>query len=267
MHIEEFMSDRPKIGITMRLEIETGRFYLGRDYSEAIEAAGGDPVHIPLIPKQDYIRSLVADLDGVLLPGSDSDVDPKYFGEEPHLQLKRVIPERDETDRLVIAAADELSMPLLAICYGMQAVNVSRGGTLIQDIASQVDDPVKHEQGQPLSRLSHRITYENDWYLAEIADRSNADEGLRVNSHHHQAIGKLGRHLKAMACTHDGIVESFQDTRMDRFILGVQWHPELSWKFDTFSREIFETFVARCPHGSTNALAPVVNADIGEVAH
>src|SRR5436853_7068223 len=118
------MRKHPRIGITMRLEIETRRFYLGRDYSEAIEACGGVPVHLALIPKAEYIAEAMAGLDGILLPGSNTDVDPHYYGEEPHHKLGTVIPEKDETDRLVLAEAERLNMPLLAICYGMQALNV-----------------------------------------------------------------------------------------------------------------------------------------------
>src|SRR5213076_825847 len=97
-------SNRPLIGIPMRIELETDRFYLSRHYSEAVEAAGGTPVHISLIPQVDYIDSVVDRLDGVLLPGSDSDVDPLRFGKQPHPALGSVHPIKDETDLLIIAA-------------------------------------------------------------------------------------------------------------------------------------------------------------------
>src|SRR3982074_3840460 len=86
---------RPRIGITMRIELETNRFYLARDYSEAVEAAGGLPVHIPLIPRPEYISAVVSELDGVLLPGSNSDIDPQRYGQEPHPLLGVVHPEKD----------------------------------------------------------------------------------------------------------------------------------------------------------------------------
>src|SRR5688572_14107036 len=108
------MTYKPRIGLTMRLEVESGRFYLGRDYSEAVEAAGGLPIHISLIPNSDYIESVVAGLDGILLPGSDTDVDPARYGAEPHPKLKNVVPEKDETDMLVLAEAERLNLPLLA---------------------------------------------------------------------------------------------------------------------------------------------------------
>src|SRR2546421_3922052 len=106
------MDRRPCIGIMMRLEIETRRFYIGRDYSESIEAAGGVPVHISLIAKADYISAVLSDLDGIVLPGSNTDVDPRLYGEEPHHRLGVVIPEKDDTDRLVIAQAERLDLPI-----------------------------------------------------------------------------------------------------------------------------------------------------------
>src|SRR5829696_8401701 len=101
------MANRPLIGITMRLEMTTRRFYLGRDYSEAIYAAGGLPIHIPLIADQEHIEAIVSRLDGVLLPGCDSDPDPSLYGEDPHPSLGTVVPEKDATDLMVIAEAEK----------------------------------------------------------------------------------------------------------------------------------------------------------------
>ncbi|MGH9903620.1 MAG: gamma-glutamyl-gamma-aminobutyrate hydrolase family protein, partial [Pyrinomonadaceae bacterium] len=124
---------RPLIGITMRHELETERFYLARPYCEAVEAAGGVPVHVPLIPRAPFVAALMEELDGVLLPGSASDVDPLRYGREPHARLGSVHPLRDETDALVLEHVERRRVPLLAICFGMQVWNVERGGTLIQD--------------------------------------------------------------------------------------------------------------------------------------
>ena len=245
-NIEGFMVYRPRIGITMRLEIETNRFYLGRDYSEAIESYGGIPVHLALIPKADYIAEGMKGLDGILLPGSNTDVDPHYYGEEPHHKLGTVIPEKDETDRLVLEQVEASSLPMLAICYGMQALNVSRGGTLVQDIESHVTGSIKHEQGVPQSRNSHSIKIGETGILTNLSSGPDADGPFRVNTSHHQAIGKIGRNLIATAWAADGIVECIEDTRADRFVLGVQWHPELTKGFDRLSQKIFRHFVDVC---------------------
>src|SRR5829696_2052993 len=230
---------RPRIGITMRIEQTTNRFYLGRDYSEAVEAAGGLPVHISLIPNADYIDSVVANLDGIVLPGSDSDVDPLRYGQQPHPQLGPVQTIKDETDLLVIAAAERRRIPLFAICFGMQILNVSRGGSLIQDIRSQVPEAIKHEQGVPRNRPSHRIRLQESTRLSQIAGNLDAV----VNSHHHQAIESIGADLVATAWTTDGVIEAIEDPRPDRFVLAVQWHPELGWQNDGLSQRIFRTFV------------------------
>lgn len=240
----------------MRLEIETGRFYLGRDYSEAIEAAGGVPVHISLIPKPDYIADILADLDGILLPGSNTDVDPHYYGEEPHHKLGTVIPEKDETERLVIEEAERRNLPMLAICYGMQALNVVRGGTLIQDIESQLPGSIKHQQGMPATRDSHGLKIAAGSFFSELPAIRDAERPIRVNSSHHQAIGKVGKDLNAVAWSPDGVIEGLQDTRTGRFVVGVQWHPELSWANDRFSRGIFDMFISHCQKETSAGISP-----------
>lgn len=243
------MANRPRIGVTMRMDLETRLFYLGRDYSDALEAAGAIPVHIALIAKVDYIEEMLTGLDGILLPGSDSDVDPEYYGEQPHPKLGRVVPEKDQTDLMVLAEAERLNMSILGICFGMQSLNVSRGGSLIQDIAWQIDDPIKHEQGIPRERNSHSIRIEPGTLLDSMAGKGS--EKVKVNSHHHQAIKAVGRDLIATAWTNDGVIECIEDIRDNRFVLGVQWHPELSWGSDPLSKEIFDVFVENC--GKSNA--------------
>jgi len=252
------MTRRPLIGITMRLEIESRRFYLGRDYSEAIAASGGVPLHIGLIPDPEYISRALAVLDGVLLPGSNTDVDPYLYGREPIPQLGTVIPEKDLTDQLVLAEVERTNKPLLAICYGMQALNVFRGGTLIQDVQSQVEGSLKHEQGVPQARPSHRLRIGGESRLSQTHAVKTGKDDIRVNSSHHQAVEKIGRDLKAVAWTSDGIVECIEDTRAERFAIGVQWHPELMTNSDMLSLEIFELFVRECGDSRKGLLAESV---------
>lgn len=228
----------------MRLEHETRRFYLARDYSEAVEAAGATPVHIALLPKQEFITDVMSGLDGILLPGSDSDIDPAYYGEDPHPMLGRVVPEKDQTDLMVLAEAERLNLPVFAICFGMQSLNVSRGGSLKQDIESQVENAIKHQQGVPRERNSHKIKIAAGSILERAL--SVGSQTANVNSHHHQAIRNVGKDLEAIAWANDGVIEAIADTRVERFTLGVQWHPELSWATDELSGSLFEMFVKRC---------------------
>ena len=245
------MQHRPRIGIPMRIELATDRFYLSRHYSEAVEAAGGAPVHISLIPNFDYVDSVVDGLDGILLPGSDSDVDPLRYGQQPHPELGAVHTIKDETDLLVIESAERRQLPIFAICFGMQVLNVSRGGTLIQDIKSQVNDAIKHEQGVPRDRASHRIRLSEDTKLSNIAGRLDAV----VNSHHHQAIESIGANLIPTAWATDGIIEALEDPRPDRFVLAVQWRPELGWRDDGFSQRLFKSFVNQATDARLSNLA------------
>src|ERR1041385_2295075 len=233
------LKDRPRIGITMRLELETDRFYLGRHYSEAVEAAGGLPVHLPLIPSPEYIAAVMSEIDGLLLPGSDSDVDAARYGQEPHAELGFVVPEKDETDLLTLDQAERRGIPVFAICFGIQSLNVFRGGTLIQDIPSQLPQAIKHNQGAPRDRHSHRVRILDGSLLGQLAGGDSAP----VNSHHHQAIETVGRELVATAWAPDGLVEAVEDPRSDRFVLGVKWHPELAWERDVLSQALFNRFV------------------------
>lgn len=241
------LDERPRIGLTMRLELETDRFYLGRDYSEALACAGAVPLHIGLIPDADYIRAALKGLDGILLPGSDSDVDPLRYGRDPHRFLGKVVPVKDQTDLLVLEEIERLGMPLLAICFGMQILNVSRGGTLIQDIHALLPGAIKHEQGAPRERPSHGVRLLPGSMLEGMAGAEDVGAGgerALVNSHHHQAIETVGRELLATAWTSDGLVEALEDARQGRFTLAVQWHPEMGWKRDDLSLKIFRRFVS-----------------------
>lgn len=229
----------PLIGITTRLDLNENTFYLRRWYAEAISAMGGVPVLIPLIPDRSVLSVLVERLDGLLLSGSNSDVDPLLYDEEPLPRLGTVIPERDETDMLLLELAEERALPVLAICFGMQSLNVSRGGTLIQDIESQLEHALKHEQGSAYYRPSHSITIETGSLLHALA----GGDSVRVNSSHHQALGDVGSNLRVTARAHDGVIEAVEDTRPGRFVLGVQWHPEINWEKDQLSQAIFQKFV------------------------
>ena len=231
---------RPIIGIPCRYNWNTFYYELRETYAEAIYAAGGTPLLLPLIAEADYIESVMSHVDAIALSGAVNDVDPLRYGQEPRPKLGPVVPRRDETDMLLLAAAEARQLPVLAICFGIQSLNVYRGGTLIQDIDSEVKEPLKHMQGDLFWRRSHSINITEDSLIARLADATHTT----VNSHHHQAIDIVGRDLEPIAWAPDGVIEAVINTRPDQFVLGVQWHPEVGWQDDLLSQALFNHFTA-----------------------
>lgn len=232
----------PKILISLRLGQNTRKFCLARDYSEAVFAAGGTPLHVALIPDRNYIEAVADQMDGLLLPGSGSDVDPARYGEsERSANLGPVVLEIDETDLLLLEAAEKRRVPVLAICFGIQILNVYRGGALYQDINSMVPGALQHRQSGPREARTHTVNIKPGTILSETL--GVAADTIYVNSHHHQAIKVIGNDLQVSAIAPDGIIEAVEDPRRDRFVVGVQWHPEVDWQNDEFSQKIFRRFI------------------------
>ncbi|HEX8089393.1 MAG TPA: gamma-glutamyl-gamma-aminobutyrate hydrolase family protein [Blastocatellia bacterium] len=231
---------RPIVGVPCRYNWNTNYYEVRETYAEAIYAQGGTPVLLPLIPEREYIESVMGHIDAICLSGAVNDVDPLRYGREPKPELGPVVPRRDETDMMLLASAEARRLPVLAICFGIQSLNVYRGGTLIQDIASEVKEPLKHMQGDVFWRRSHSINITEDSLIARLAGSTHT----AVNSHHHQAIDIVGRDLEPIAWATDGIVEAVINTRPDQFVLGVQWHPEVGWQNDNLSQSIFRHFIS-----------------------
>ena len=209
---------RPVIGIPMDRDGEYLR--LKHHYSSAILYAGGTPVLLP--PGGDPL-SFVTVIDGLLIPGG-GDMYPSYYSEEPHPSVKIVPRQRTDFERALLQAIMELRKPVLGVCYGMQLINVAFGGSLYQDIKSQLKTSVDHTMG------SHRVIGNGKWLR----------EGFVVNTSHHQAVKELGQGLEVMAVSEDHLVEAIRLTGYP-FLLGVQWHPERS--DDELSRILFSSFV------------------------
>ena len=247
---------KPLIGIPCRYNWTKNNYELRETYPDAIHNAGGVPVLVPLIAEVGYIESVLDRLDAICLSGSNNDLNPLIYGQEPKPQLGPVIPRRDETDLLLLAGAEARQMPVLAICFGAQSLNVYRGGTLIQDINTEVKGAIKHDQGDLFWRGSHSINITEDSLLAEFADATRAV----VNSHHHQSIDIVGRNLEPIAWAADGVIEAVIDTRPDQFILGVQWHPEVNWSNDPLSKAIFKHFVSAAREHMKSRIAEEVKA-------
>jgi putative glutamine amidotransferase len=242
------MARRPLIGISCRMDPGKNRFYLRKQYSEAIFEAGGVPVLLPLIPDPNFSRELFKSLDAIVISGSNSDVDPHLYGEEPHPKLGSVMCRRDKTDLALLEEVFRKKKPLLAICFGIQILNVFLGGTLWQDIDSQVSNAMKHSQDSESDYRSHAISIRSHSLLDGLAGEKNT----RVNSYHHQAIKKVAPRLMVSAKAPDGIVEAVELRDEKHFVLGVQWHPEIGWEINQLSRHIFSRFVAASKNSSTS---------------
>jgi putative glutamine amidotransferase len=188
-------------------------------YPEAIERAGGIPIIVPLL-RPEAIAGLLDRVDGVCLPGGP-DLQPSAYGEEPHPELGPTEPRVDAVELALVRAADRRRLPILAICRGMQVLNVARGGTLHQHLPDVVGDQLQHRQPEHGSVTTHHVeTAPQSRLRATLGGPS-----LEVNSFHHQAVRTLGDDLVATAWAQDGTIEAIEDPGQ-RLILGVQWHAE-----------------------------------------
>jgi len=224
-------------------------------YERAVEQAGGEPVRIPLDqPSAEVMKIEVLKImeccDGVLLPGSNADVDPARFGAPRSPHTAAADPRRDAVDELLLRDAYSRRKPVLGICYGLQSLNVYRAGSLIQHIPDslpkELQKRVDHEAGKNVP-VAHAIEIEGDSKLAEIVS-GNGRRGhkltLPVNSSHHQSADAIGSGLRISArCPDDGIIEALEGTASDHFVLAVQWHPERSVDADEGSRAIFRALI------------------------
>jgi putative glutamine amidotransferase len=231
--------EKPWIGIPTRYHEKSE--YIGqiRHYLDAVLWAGGLPLMIPTTEDRGIIAEYVRRVHGILLPGSPTDIDPKRYGALAHGKLGKLYPERDATDFAILDLVEsQQNMPVLGICFGIQSLNVYRGGSLIQDIPALVDRAVPHDEDDSKPPVRHVVRVAEDSLIGQLASRLE----LEVNSYHHQAVEKPGRNLRPVAFANDGLIEAVEDTT-GRFIVGVQWHPERGWKEDAFSKALFSKFI------------------------
>lgn len=200
------------------------KLMLGMDYANAVSGAGGIPIVIP--PGSLPDEALLSRIDALVVSGGP-DIDPALYGEGPHAHLGPIEPDADPRELELVQAADEREMPILAICRGMQLVNVARGGRLWQDIPTEQPSEIIHRQMDPGSAMTHVVEIDGDSLLAELTygETGSASHKLPVNSFHHQAVRDLGRDLRITAHAEDGIVEAIEATDHP-FLVGVQWHVE-----------------------------------------
>jgi putative glutamine amidotransferase len=231
----------PLIGVSTSITVgaHPERAYVNSTYLQAVQQAGGVPVALPPQLSPASMRRLTDDLDGLLLTGG-GDVDPALFDEAPHATLYDVAPSRDTLETAVLHLALEQGRPVLAVCRGLQVLNVALGGSLYQDVGADPGTQIPHSQKEPRDQPTHKVTVTPGSRLAETL---GADE-LEVNSMHHQAIRRLGRGLTAVAWAPDQLVEGAELDDPARFVLGVQWHPEELVGHSEPARRLFAALVA-----------------------
>lgn len=212
---------KPVIGINCDYEEETKQPYsfTYRNYIDAVLAAQGIPLLLPMMKDKNDVELGLQRIDGLLLTGGN-DVPPQRYGEERGEKTITVHADKDISDNLLVLIALQMKKPMLAICYGSQLVNVVLGGTLVQDIPSEAISPLVHKDSQN-SRYCHPVTIEKNTLLYNLI----RTDRIETNSVHHQAIKRLGKGLQVTAHTSDGIVEAIELEDYP-FFLGVQWHPE-----------------------------------------
>lgn len=237
-------SQPPLIGITSGTGPNAAGTLLsqvGQAYITSVRKAGGLPIIIPLGIGLDQTASLISRIDGLLLTGG-GDIDPQHFNGQSHPKVYGLSPERDALEFALLEETLGQGKPLLAICRGIQVLNVAFGGDLHTHIQDQLENPLKHDwfPGYPRDKIAHSVSLTCGSKLHEIF----GGDDIRVNSLHHQGINRVGKGLKAIAFAPDGLVEGLAVEDAD-FALGVQWHPECL-PDDAGNQALFRAFIEAC---------------------
>jgi len=238
------LANKPVIGITGAYVFHNKFMegtYVHHDYQKVIAANGGIPIILPFLA-ENLVEEMIDQCDAILFSGGE-DVDPKFYGQDPHQKLGETIPLRDKWEMSLLEKAMEKKKPILAICRGIQLLNAALGGSLIQDIPSNVKNSIQHSQTVNRSWDFHWVTIDEGSKLANILQETK----LRVNSLHHQAIDRLAESLKVTAKSSDGIIEAVEHIYYDNFLVGIQWHPESMAATDEKMNKIFAEFIKSAP--------------------
>jgi putative glutamine amidotransferase len=242
------------VSATIRDSDGAHRVRLNAAYIRAIESAGLVPLVVPPLSNSAAATRLLDHVAGLVLTGGE-DVDPSHYGEVPHPALGPVNCARDETELALFAAARERGLPTLAICRGVQVVNVALGGSLVQDLPAQRTDAAVHELDDERRRRVHGVQVDPTSRLASILGAQD----VGVNSIHHQAIDRLGQSVRINARADDGVIEGIESDDPQWWMVGVQWHPEeLVATPEPWDRRLFAAFAAACRDrvSSTSTSAP-----------
>lgn len=236
----------PVIGISTNFHtVDKGKFlgmeriYINKDYVDAVIKAGGIPLLLPPVDKVPLLRKYAELCDGFILSGG-GDVNPILYGETPHPKLEEIHSSLDRSQWILTEAILQTTKPLLAICRGIQLLNVVQGGSLWQDITAVGHPVILHSQTGPRGDKFHQVNILPDSILGKLFGST-----LQVNSFHHQCLKTPGHNLKITATAPDGIVEAVELT--DRtFGLGIQWHPEMLLTTSEEMLPLFQNFILSC---------------------
>jgi putative glutamine amidotransferase len=233
------MTFAPFVIVTSTTEIIRGvsRVRVNEAYTNALAAAGMLPMVLPPLDAQLAVAAL-ADIAGLVLTGGE-DIDPTHFGQTPHPATGTPNDARDRYELALARAASEQRIPTLAICRGVQVMNVALGGSLVQDLPSQRPSTIDHAPAGKRAERVHHVTVERESLLAEVVRTTS----IRTNSSHHQAVDRLGAALRVTARGDDGVVEAIESSDPLWWMLGVQWHPEeLTGTPEDWDRRLFTEF-------------------------
>ncbi len=230
------MSIRPRIGVTPYFNYDSGEEYMPEGYIRGVEHVGGDMVTIHYDTPLDALPGVVDGLDGVIFAGGP-DIHPKFFGQEIDPKCGRINLQRDEMELKLFECAALRGLPVFGICRGIQLINVALGGTLTQDIPSVYEGAVHQQQAGRLE-LWHEVNILPGTPLAALYEGRGR---IMTNSFHHQALLKVADGLLVNAAADEGFAEAVTGTG-EQFILGTQWHPEISYKTDENSKALFTHF-------------------------
>lgn len=233
---------KPIIGLTCEKENSINKSInrVNYPYIKAVIASGGIPIIIPTMEDTKDINRYIDIVDGVIFTGG-GDISAHYFNEEPIREVDEVCQDRDMTEIALFHEVYKRGKPIFGICRGIQLINIALGGSIYQDIYSQVPNVLGHTCANNIQDGYHSINIQKDSIMYEIFQK----EKLVVNSQHHQSIKSLGKDLRVIAEAKDGIIEAIESTN-EKFILGVQFHPEaMAMKYEEFLKP-FKYFVDRC---------------------
>lgn len=241
-------SSTPTVAVSATSDSSLGgahRVRLNSAYVTSLENAGLVPLVVPPLRNDEAARAIVSRVDGVLLTGGE-DVEPSLYGQERNEKSGTANEPRDRTEIALIRAARELKKPILAICRGPQVLNVALGGTLIQDIPSQVPGALEHNERDERAGRVHDVIIEKGSRIAEAIGATS----ISVNSLHHQSVLDVAPDLKITARAPDGVVEGVESIDEDWWVMGVQWHPEeMNDSPESWDRGLFKAFADKLAQG------------------